>query len=66
VLGLDRAERLDLAVRARLDSIRADWVRERTAILDRQYAPVARAIQDYVERHGRDAARSTTSTRSSA
>jgi hypothetical protein len=52
---MDRAERLDLAVRARLASIKADRVRERTALLDRQYAPVARAIEDYVERHGRDA-----------
>jgi hypothetical protein len=30
-------------------------MRERTAILDRQYVPVARAIEEYVGRHGRDA-----------
>ena len=52
---MDRAERLDLAVRARLASIEADRVRERTASLDRQYMPVARAIEEYVEQHGRRA-----------
>ena len=52
---MDRAARLDLAVRSRLASIRADRVRERTGILDRQYVSVARAIEDYVERHGRHA-----------
>jgi hypothetical protein len=55
VLGMDRAARLDLAVRARLASIRADQVRERTALLDRQYISVARAIEEYIERHGRHA-----------
>jgi phosphate uptake regulator len=52
---MDRAARLDLAVRARLASIRANQVRERTALLDRQYVSVARAIEEYVEQHGRGA-----------
>jgi hypothetical protein len=52
---MDRAERLDLAVRARLAAIRADQVRERTASLDRQYVPVVKAIEDYMGRHGNDA-----------
>jgi hypothetical protein len=52
---MDKAERLDLAVRARLASIRADQVRERTELLERQYAPVSRAIEAYVEQYGRDA-----------
>jgi hypothetical protein len=52
---MDKAERLDLAVRARLASIRADQVRERTELLERQYAPVSRAIEAYVKQYGRDA-----------
>lgn len=52
---MEKAERLDLAVRARLASIRADEVRARTALLERQYAPVARAIEAYVGLYGRDA-----------
>jgi hypothetical protein len=52
---MDRAARLDLAVRARLALIEADRTRERTAPLDRQYVPVVRAIEEYVGRHGRDA-----------
>jgi hypothetical protein len=52
---MDRAARLDLAVRTRLALIEADRTRERTASLDRQYVPVARAIEEYVERHGRHA-----------
>jgi len=49
---MDKSERLDLAVRARLASIRADQVRERTRVLERQYASVARAIEAYVEQYG--------------
>jgi hypothetical protein len=52
VLGMDKSERLDLAVRARLASLRADQVRERTRLLDRQYASVSRAIEAYVEQYG--------------
>jgi hypothetical protein len=52
---MDKAERLDLAVRTRLASIRADQVRERTEMLERHYAPVSRAIKAYVELYGRDA-----------
>jgi hypothetical protein len=55
VLGMDRAARLDLAVRARLASIRADRMLERTSLLDRQYISVTRAIEEYVELYGRDA-----------
>src|SRR3954447_21513504 len=52
---MDKAERLEIAVRARLASIRADQVRERTGLLERQYAPVLRAIEAYVKQYGRDA-----------
>ena len=52
---MDKAERLDLAVRVQLAAIRADEVRTRTALLERQYAPVAKAIEGYVGLYGRDA-----------
>jgi len=52
---MDNAERLDLAVRARLAAIRADQARDRTALLERQYAPVSRAIEAYVKLYGREA-----------
>ena len=52
---MDDIERLDLAVRAQLAAITADHVHDRTARLDRQYAPVARAIEEYVKLYGRDA-----------
>ena len=52
---MDKSERLELAVRARLASIRADRARERTAVLERQYAPVSRAIEAYVEQYGKAA-----------
>lgn len=52
---MNKSERLELAVQARLASIKADQVRDRTDVLDRQYAPVARAIEAYVGLYGRDA-----------
>jgi len=52
---MDKAERLDLAVRVQLAAIRADEVRTRTALLERQYAPIARAIEAYLGLYGRDA-----------
>jgi hypothetical protein len=52
---MDKAERLELAVRAQLAAIRADQARERTAVLERHYAPVARAIEAYVAVYGREA-----------
>ena len=52
---MDHAERLDLAVRAQLAAIRADQARDRTALLERHYAPVSRAIEAYVELYGREA-----------
>lgn len=52
---MDKSERLDLAVRARLASIRADRVHERTGLLERRYAPIAGAIEAYVEQYGKAA-----------
>jgi hypothetical protein len=49
---MDKAERLDLAIRVRLASIRSDQVRERTGLLEREYAPVSRAIEAYVKQYG--------------
>jgi hypothetical protein len=55
VCGMDNTERLDLAVQAQLAAVVADRVRDRTASVEQQYAPVARAIEDYVKLYGRDA-----------
>jgi hypothetical protein len=52
---MDKAQRLDLAAQARLASLRAGRVRERTASLERQYALVSKAIEAYVERYGKEA-----------
>jgi hypothetical protein len=52
---MDNAERLNLAVRAQLAAIRADQARDRTALLERHYAPIAKAIEAYVEMYGREA-----------
>lgn len=52
---MDKSERLNLAVEAQLASIRAGQVRERTAILERHYGPIARAINAYLDLYGREA-----------
>src|SRR5215212_6508758 len=52
--GMDKSERLDLAVRAHLASVRADQAEERSALLDRKFAPVIKAIDQYMNLYGED------------
>jgi len=49
---MDKAERLALAVKAQVASIRADQARERSALLERRYAPVTKAFEAYEQLYG--------------
>jgi hypothetical protein len=52
---MDRPARLALAVKAQVASIRADQAQERSALLERKYAPIDNAIDAYTKLYGEEA-----------
>src|SRR6266511_3409824 len=52
---MEKSERLALAVRAQVASIRANQARERSALLERRFEPVDKAIEAYEKLYGEDA-----------